>query len=115
MVLWNSKYFGPSPGITNTEEQEIRPARINYLAKHTVTVQEERYEHLLVSVSWFKHHPLENIFGKPVSIWECDLFETPGVHSVIPVQFIRSRTVSLIDKIQEHDPTVLFVVPCVDF
>ena len=115
MVLWDFEYFGPSPGVTNTMEQEIRPARINFLAKHTVTVKEELYEHLLVSLSWFKHHPLENTFGKPVSIWESDLFEIPGVHSVIPVQFIRSRAVSLIDKVQEHDPTVLFVIPCVAF
>ena len=98
----------------HTIEQEIRPARINYLAKHTVTVKEELYEHLLVSLSWFKHHSLENTFGKLVSIWESDLFEIPGVHSVIP-QLIRCRAVSLIDKIQEHDPTVLLVIPCVDF
>ena len=69
----------------------------------------------ILLVFQFKHHPLENVYGKPVSIWECDLFEMPGVHSVISIQFIHSRTVTLLDKIQEHDPTVLFVVPCVDF
>ena len=83
----------------------VRPDRINYLARHTVTLKGEFHTH--ISLSWFKHHPLENVYG--ISIWECDLFEMAGVHSV---QFIHSRTVT---RLGEHDPTVLFVVPCVDF
>lgn len=48
-----------------------------------------------------------------MTVWECDLFEMPGIHSIIPIQFIQCRIVTLIDKISEHDPSVLFVVPYV--
>lgn len=51
-----------------------------------------------------------NEYGKPVTVWECDLFEMPGIHSIIPIQFIQCRIVTPIDKIFEHDPSVLFVV-----
>ena len=117
MVCWDSKYFGPSPGhsTSDDQDQEVRPAQINYFAKYTITLKGELYTYLLVSLSWFKHHPLKNEYGKPVTVWECDLFEMPGIHSIIPIQFIQCRIVTLIDKISEHDPSVLFVVPCVNF
>ena len=49
-----------------------------------------------------------------MSVWEPDLFEMPGAHSIIPVQFISSRAITLVDEINQHGPTLLFVVPCVD-
>ena len=50
-----------------------------------------------------------------MSVWEYDLFELPGVHSIIPLQFVSSRAVTLLDKINHYDPFLLFVVPCIDF
>ena len=113
MVCWDSKVFGPSPGnCSSAQDQELRPAQSNYFAKDTVNMQGNICTHLLVSLSWFKHHPLENLYGKPMSIWEPDLFEMAGVHSIIPVQFICCRAITLLDKVNEYDPTV---IPCVDF
>ena len=65
MVLWESKFFGPSPGnCSPNQDREVRPAQINYFAKNTVTIQGDIHTHVLVSL---KHHPLENHYGKPVS------------------------------------------------
>ena len=71
--------------------------------------------HLLVSLSWYSRHPLRNHYGKPLSVWEFDMFEMPGIYSYVPVQFIVSRMVSLVDKINECYPSVLFIIPLVDF
>ena len=54
-----------------------------------------------------------NIYGKPITVWENDLFET-GVYNLLPVQFILSRTVSLIDNVEELG-NALLVVPCIEF
>ena len=48
------------------------------------------------------------------SIWECDLFEMPGIQSLVPVQFLHNRAVSLVDKMNDTDPPLLFVIPCVE-
>ena len=53
------------------------------------------------------------LFGQPVTVWECDIFELFGCHSTIPVQLIKSRTVSCLYKLNEE--SVLLVVPCIDF
>ena len=113
MAHWKSEFFGPSPG--NSVPDEVRPAQVNYFAKNSIKIKGQTYTHLLVSLRWFKCHPLKHHYGKPMSVWEHDLFEMPGVHSVIPVQFVSSCAVTLLDKIKEYDPFVLFVIPCVDF
>ena len=114
MISWDAKYFGTSPGLPNSASED-RPARINYFAKHSVTVQSNLKTHLLVSASWFAHHPRKGACAKPITVWEPDVFVPSGVHSVIRVQFICRRTVSLLDKLQPELPTVLLVIPCANF
>ena len=120
MISWIPKYFGPSLGVASeaSTDLDIRPARITFFAKHPIRVHGNLHTHLLACISWFKHHSDQAALGnlKPMTIWEYDIFEPPGNHSIIPVQFIQSRAVSLVDKLNEPDgPTVLFVVPCIDF
>ena len=69
----------------------------------------------MFSALWFKRHLMADTYGSPISIWECDIFDLPDVSSIVPIQFIRSRTVSLIDKLDDTYGTVLFVSPCIDF
>ena len=115
MTIWDSEYFGPSPGnSTSASGQEHRPARINFFAKYAIKIRGELSLHLLVSICWYKHHPLKDNYGKPLSVWECDLYEMPGVHSVVPIQFVHNRAVSLVDRISDSDPPLLFVIPCVE-
>ena len=108
MAHWNECFFGPNSG-----SEENRPVKIDYFAEHTIVLNGGYLTHALVYASWFKYRPNKDVYGEPVTVWECDTFELPGIHSIIPVQLIKGRTISLIDKI--HDESMLFVVPCVDF
>ena len=89
-----------------------RAARINYFLEHVATIHGESRSHLLVSLSWFRYHPKIMDFGKPVTVWYHDLFEPHVSHSLVPVKFINSRAIALIDELDE---SVQFVVPCLDF
>ena len=99
--------------VTNSSSEE-RPARINYFAKHTASINNVQHTFLLFRASWYKPHRDKVAFGKPITIWENDIFEIPSKYSVVPVQFIKSRTVSLVDKLSNGE-NVLLVCPCVDF
>lgn len=84
---------------------EIRPARINF-AKVSTVINNDSHVFILSHLSWFKHHPRQNVCGKPVSVWEHDDFE---LSSFVSVQRINCRTVSLVDKLDNVFGTVLFV------
>ena len=86
----------------------LKAARINQFYKHSVSINNEVKDHILVSLSWFQEHPQRSLCGKPVTIWYKDIFQTDGL---IPVQLISSRAVSLVDKL--NGELVLFVVPCI--
>lgn len=110
LVAWNCMYFGPV--LTPVTDNEIlRPARINYFLSHHISINGTVLNHMLVSLSWFQFHPQKDYFGKPLSVWCHNLFEA-GSH-IIPIQFIKCRIVSLLSKI--NDKTVLVVNPCIDF
>ena len=87
---------------------ETRPARINYFAKVASLVDGVHCNHVVVYLSWFKHHAQKNKCGKPVTIWEYDLFDE---HGFIPIEHIVCRTVSLIDELDDLVGKVLFVSP----
>ena len=89
-------------------EAETRPARINYFAKVSILVDGEHCNHIVVCLSWYKHHAQSDKCGKPVTIWEHDLFD---LYSFLLVEDITCRTVSLVDKLNEMVGNVLFVSP----
>ena len=106
---WNVKLLGMEPKYG--ESNEKRPVRINYFIKHTALVGTTPHTHVLVHVSWFNCHPLKVTCGKPVTVWEHNIFE---LHNVIPIQLLCSRTVSLIDKLSESHGHALLVSPLLD-
>ena len=89
---------------------EEHPARINYFAYHYISVQLRQHNILLFSASFFKAHPSRHMFGKPVTLWECDLFESYGNFSILPIQFIKYRTVSLIDKVNHANAVLVSTI-----
>ena len=110
-VTWNPDVFGEASDshyssaiITPGSCRPVRPARINQFLLNKVYVDNV---HLLVSLSWFKCHPKVTSVGKPVTVWYEDIFLPFGVHSIIPVQFVFSRSVSL-KQILDGE-TVLFM------
>jgi hypothetical protein len=95
-------------------EPEKRPARVNFFVKHSVQVGDMQHTIISVCVSWFKKHPHNTEYGKPVTVWEPDTFEIDSRYHIIPIQFIAHRTVSLIDTIDGLG-NALFVIPCINF
>ena len=87
---------------------ELRPARVEYFAKVTTVVDETSVSLMMVCMSWFKSHPDRDICGKPVTLWECDIFDTC---TISPIDTIESRTVSLVDKLCDTSSNMLFVSP----
>ena len=78
MLECRSDLFGQDRETTLREK--YRPSKINFFAKHSAVINDKAMEHLLISVDWFKYHSEKNACGKPVTIWQSDIFELNGVH-----------------------------------
>ena len=87
---------------------ETQPARINFFANVSLTVDGIHSQAILASLNWYKSHPQRHICGKPVTLWEHDLFDECNF---LPVDKIMCRTISLIDKLNDTIGNVLFVSP----
>ena len=110
---WDNQLFGNCSSSASADRTTTRAARVNFFCKHVVTINGQSKANVLVSLSWFKYHPHNTTFGKPLTVWYSDIFEIGGICSLIPVQFIKCRTVALVDKLDGE--SVLFVCPCIDF
>ena len=65
---------------TSTSMTVFRAVRINSFCKHVVAIDGQTKTHIiLVSLSWFRYHPKNSEFGKPTTVWYCDLFESFGM------------------------------------
>ena len=82
---------------TPCTDLEYRPA--NFIARHAATVSGTTVIHILFSASWFKPHPHMNWCGKPITIWENDVFELSGISSMIPIQLIQRLFILLISQL----------------
>lgn len=108
MAVWDSNYCSsPTMPSISTSMTVVRPVRINSFCTHS---DGQTKTHLLVSLSWFRYHGKNSDFGKPTTVWYHDLFESFGIHSLIPVQFLQLRSVSLIARLDGE--SVLFVSMC---
>ena len=85
---------------------ESRQARINYSAKVSTLIDGISDTPGVVCLSWFKSHVQKMVCGKPVTVWEHDLFE---LCNFIPIKKTNSRTVSLVDELDDVFSNVLFV------
>ena len=116
IATWRSELFGePLTDVVPTDP--LRVARINYFIQHNYLVNGVSHSQTLVSLLWFKYHPSHTILGKPLSIWCPDLFEPNGLHSMLPISFVRCRCVSYVCSIKAvpSNESVLIVSPCIDF
>lgn len=108
MAEWNSTLLEENASVGESCD---RPVRINFFIKHTISIGIQTITHLLVFVSWFHHHPKRLFYGKPVSVWEHDIFYR---ENFIPIQLLKQRTVSLVDKINDAEGHAIFVSPLLD-
>ena len=118
LATWKRSIFGaPVASGISLPVDPLRAARIEDFYLHTVNMMNgTKFEHLLVSLSWFLYHPNFDSKGKPNTVWSHDLFEPCGVHSLVPIQFIKCRAISLICSNSGIVPgeSVLLVCPCVE-
>lgn len=111
----NGKIYGGSTSRAKTSSivivqinDELRPAKIHFFATVSALIGSESKNHALVYLSCYKHHPDKDICGKPVTVWESEFFEPS---QFVQLGAIKSRTVSLIDKLNDAYGNVLFVSP----
>ena len=108
MATWDQQLLGIC--CAEGGSRVIRAARINYFCKHTVSINGVNTTHLLAHLSWILYHPSQTSLGKPLTIWYNNLFAPSGMHTLLPVQFIKCRAVSTTDKLAEQDKLLLFHV-----
>ena len=93
-----------------------RAARLHYFCKHSATINGENKTHIMLTkLSWFLYYPKKDMFGKPITVWYNNLFEPCGVHTIVPVQLVKCRSVCLVDKLDHEDvyiccPSMLYFV-----
>lgn len=63
-VKWDLNVFGH----TSSSGPDLRPAKINFFCEHVITIKNEDKSHLVVYLSWYKSHPKNSDFGKPVTV-----------------------------------------------
>ena len=112
MVSWDTNLLGTCSGGASANIIS-RAARVNYFCKHSVTFDGVNRTHVLANFLSFLYHPKHTVLGKPTTVWHNDLFEPCGIHTLVPVQLVKCRAVSLIDKL-DHEEVFIFV-PCIDF
>ena len=97
-------------------ENGVRAARVLSYALHTIVASNQTYSVLLFQPAWFKRHQQHHFYGKPVTLWEPDSYESNTI-TFLPVQSIISRTASLVDRCtlsnSSHE-NVLLVCPIVE-
>ncbi len=124
-VYINRKLFGSLQGRSalssivmamHHSENEVRAARVLSYALHTIVASNQTYSVLLFQPAWFKRHQQHHFYGKPVTLWEPDSYESNTI-TFLPVQSIISRTTSLVDRCtlsnSSHE-NVLLVCPIVE-
>lgn len=101
-----AKWCGRSAAIDDSSC--LRPASIAYFIKHAVQINGSMKAHIFAVVHWFEYHPSRYLLGDPVELW-CQLHESLGPASFLPIQRIHSKFVAAIDKFDEE--TLLVVMP----
>ena len=77
---------------------DMRPGHINFFATISVLSNGNLFNPTVVYLSWFAHHDQKNACGKPVTIWEHNLFDSS---SFLSLSAVKCTTVSLVDKLDD--------------
>ena len=114
---WNNELFGrPLSSIVEGHlepgQDLLRPAKIREFYLHQFNIEGTLKTVLLVSLSWYQFYPKMLVLGKPLTVWCSSVFETQGLYSIVPIQMIKCRIVSIITDIDhEH---VMVMCPCIE-
>ena len=117
MLDWDDNIFGARslPHSTSLQRSITHAANVEHAwqVAYECTNSGNLESMLLMQVNWYKQHPSFSELGKPAQIWYSDLFETPGLHSFVPLHLYHSRCIHLTMSLSGHGE-VLVVVPLVN-
>ena len=64
---------------------DARPAKIDYIFKHSVQVHGNLICKMIAAVSWPMQHPLQHVIGKPYEVWCASAYEMCNKNSIVPL------------------------------
>ena len=115
LAEWDEAVFGdpptPVPDALHPDAR-FRPVQIHRFIKVSVAVQESFEPLLLAVVSWHLPHPDKSVIGKPSQIWHHNKFESSGIHSFLPIHYLKCRCAFRATTLRNE--SVLIVVPLVE-
>ena len=91
-------------------DSKFRPVRIHHFIKLSLTVEHNVQFLLLTVVSWYLPHPEKVIMDKPAQVWCYSKFECSGMHSFVPLHYLKCRCALCVNTLHEF----LVVVPLVE-
>ena len=118
-AAWNENLFGQMP--TSMPQlhstSNLRPVNVHYYMKvfffnddplHAQVNQQPAASSLLFAkVSWLYPHPHRLKIGKPAEIWCRSQYENFGLHSFVPVKYIRRRCAHCVKRYEDEDVRVI--------
>ena len=67
-------------------DAKFRPVKIHYFVNVSFDV-EGQLQHVIVAVvSWYFPQPTQHQLGKPAQVWSANQFESPGLHTYVPLK-----------------------------
>ena len=117
MVEWDLNLFGPPAPSDHDEsthpDNTLRPVHVKNYIKVSYNLRDSKQDHLLLAVvSWLLPHPMKYEIGNPAQVWHHNLYESGGVSSFVPVQYLRSRCCHCVTTVR--GTSVMVIVPLVE-
>ncbi len=103
----------PVAGVTHSQLQTSRPAKILYWAIHRFVPRGSSVPvvTVLARILWPQSHPEQFCMGKPVEVWCFELFEATNKNGFVPLENISSRLLTSEAKL--NDEHVLVTIPVI--
>ena len=70
---------------TSNSSFVARPAKVNYIIKHSMQVNGNIINTMFAAVSWPMHHPLQHRLGRPYELWCVSAYEVCNKNMFIPL------------------------------
>lgn len=99
--------FHFSPGTTTSDyDGDSKLCEAQYFLKHSIALPNRVEAHLFVFCSWPSEHSSRFSIGKPVEVWNEDIFETVETNSFLPVEKITDAVIVSSDELTIASSTV---------
>ncbi len=112
LALWDVNFFGTPPTPLpnqNHPSANNRPVDVDYFAKVNVYIGDsfDSISFVVAHVSWYQPQPNRQLIGKPAEVWCISFYESFGMYSYLPVEYILCRCASYVTHINEERVKVI--------